>query len=62
MGLMQDKVVFGQGYEDHCVEKDCLVVNAGDYLVECQILVGADGVRSKVRENIGVEMHGKKSK
>jgi 2-polyprenyl-6-methoxyphenol hydroxylase-like FAD-dependent oxidoreductase len=25
-------------------------------------VVGADGVRSKVRENIGVEMHGKKSK
>ena len=33
-------------------------IDGEPYQIKCKYLVGADGVKSKVRQNIGVEMQG----
>ena len=61
------EVLFGSAYKQHIVSSDGLKVEAigpdGQLqMIECEALVGADGVGSQVRKNIGVALHGQKSK
>jgi 2-polyprenyl-6-methoxyphenol hydroxylase-like FAD-dependent oxidoreductase len=61
--LDSKEVHFGTGYEGHKVESERVTVqtNSGK-TVDCRLVVAADGVKSKVRQNVGIEMRGKKSK
>ena len=58
------QVKFGMSYESHQMDESGVTVTAANgERVRCQALVGADGVNSRVRVNMGnPKMYGVKSK
>ena len=64
------EVLFGAAYQGHSplansasgLTVDGLMQDGRKIKVECEALVGADGVGSKVRSDIGASLHGQKSK
>ena len=60
--------MFNHGYKAHKKLAKTVEVDVEDKLsgkmqqIECEYLVGADGVKSKVRQDLGIEMIGDKSK